>query len=90
MKLNLTFRQALELTLALGGLVWITWLAGPALNPKPGAGNLHIYALEAMVLSMAVVGGAAVAVPPRQTPPSDALVLSRDGSRVGGACSDVL
>ena len=57
MKLNLTLRQALELTLALGGLVWIAWLAGPALNPKPGAGNLHIYALEAIVLSMAVVGG---------------------------------
>lgn len=57
MKLNLTFRQALELILAFGGLVWIAWLAGPALNPKPGAGNLHIYALEAIVLSMAVLGG---------------------------------
>ena len=51
----LTFRQGLELSLALGGLAWVLSQAIGVLDPKPGPGLLGHYAIEGVGLSIAVV-----------------------------------
>lgn len=56
MQRNLTLSKVLELALALGGLVWIAIQVIPALDLKPGSGLLGFYGVEAIALSLAIVG----------------------------------
>ena len=51
----LTFRQGFELSVALGGLIWITSQAIPVLSSQPRSGLLLFYGIEAIALSIAFV-----------------------------------